>query len=174
MKIYLLFLLPKNKLYAITDNKKFLKQFLSERNSNIFNIVTKSYNEESMLELLEEYKLLKLHNIPLEDSNGDYEIIGTLQEDNLLSDVCERFDETCRHLKLHFTKNVPFKNEYKYILDSLTTINKNINNHPIIQIDSVKLFYYLFKETFVDISNSNDIYISDDEFDIIEKFKAYY
>lgn len=174
MKVYLLYLLSKNRLYAISDNKKIIKQFLSERNHKLFNLVMKSGDKEDMLKILNEYKLLKLGDIPLEDSNGDYNIIGTLEEDNLLSHVCERMAESCQQLKLHFTQNVPFKNEYKSLLDDLTSVTKNLNNHPIIQINSIKLFYYLFKETFIDMGQLEEFDISDNDFDIIEKFKSYY
>ena len=154
-------------LYAVTDNKSYCNQFLRERNSKCFRVITKKMDEHECLKILNNNKSLNLNMIPLESSDGDCNIIGTTQEDNILSSVCEKMAESCEYLKLHFTKNVPFNIEYKELIDNLTTISKNINNHPIIQIDSVKLFYHLFKETFVEHSQIE----LDDEF--IEFYKKY-
>lgn len=168
MKIYLLYLIPKNKLYAVTDSAKYLERFLSERNEKLFRIITKKVNYDEGFQFLDENKFINLNIIPLEDSNGDCSIIGTIQEDNILCRVCDKFGETCEYLKLHFTKNVPFNDEYKSLLYALTSISKNINNHPIIQIDSVKLFYHLFKETFI-----NQEYIDDTDNSINDRLEKY-
>lgn len=159
MKIYLLYLLPKNTLYAITDNKEFMERFISERNSKLFKTITKKCNKEDGIKLLNDYAKYILNIIPLEDSNGDYHIIGTIEEDDIINRVCEQMAETCTQLKYHFMKNVPFNDEYKEVLNALTTISKDIDCHPIIQIDSIKLFYHLFKNTFTECENiDNDAY----------------
>lgn len=172
MKLYSLYLLPKNKLYAITDNKEYMERFLSERNSKLFKVVTKKGDKEECLKILTDNNINKLQIIPLEDENGDYEIIGTVYEDDTINCVCENMAETCNHLKLYFTQNVPFNEEYKAVLSALTTISKDINFHPIIQIDSVRLFYHLFKETFVE-----DLIEYDDDSnyknEILNKYKNY-
>ena len=114
MKAYLIYLKPRNILYAISNDKKLVKQFLSERNNKLFHTEIKTVDNDEWLMLLNGRKLLRLQNIPLEDSNGDYNIIGTIVEDNQLTAVCEKMMESCYHIKQHFTNNVPFKNEYKY------------------------------------------------------------
>jgi hypothetical protein len=173
MKVYLLYLLPKKKLYAFTDNKDYLKRFLSERNSKLFKVKEKRLDKENdgdsifMMENVSKH----LNIVPLEDKNGDCSIIATNEEDHILSDVCEKMEEVCSSLKVYFTENVPFNDEYKSILDDLTTVTKNINNHPIIQIDTVKLFYYLFKETFI---SQDDIALMDDIDDITNEFYEKY
>ena len=166
MKVYLLYLLPKKKLYAFTDNKTYLERFLSERNPKLFKVKEKKVENDSLFIL--ENVSLHLNIIPLEDENGDCSIIGTNTEDDILSRFCEKMEDTCQQLKIHFTENVPFNDEYKSILDDLTTITKNVDNHPIIQIDTVKLFYYLFKETFIE----SDENIVDDNNEIIEKYMS--
>ena len=166
MKIYSLYLLSKNKLYAITDNREFMERFLSERNSKLFKVITRKYDKEEGLKLINDNNQNILNIIPLEDSND--EIVGTIEEDGVINRVCEKMAETCNYLKIHFTENVPFNNEYKAILSDLTTISKDIYYHPIIQIDSIKLFYHLFKETFVE----NDNLEYDDEIeDILNMYK---
>ena len=169
MKLYLLYLLPKNTLYAITNNRKYLNQFLSERNPKIFNVITKKFDDDEYEKFMTSYSHFSLIDIPLEDCKSQYTIIGTIDECNIIDTVSESMAESCNYLKLHFTKNVPFNNEYKEILDALTTISKNSNYHPIIQIDSVKLFYYLFKETFTMIDDSD---MDDEIYDIIERYKS--
>ena len=166
MKIYLLYLLPKNKLYAVSDNKKYVKRFLSERNSKLFNVITRKGDDEELVKIIDDNKRIKLNIIPLEDYNGDHNIIGTVDEDNILTAVCENMSDICDYFKLHFTSDIPFKRKYIELIDNLSTISKNVNYHPIIQIDSVKLFYYLFKESFfcldiLDIIDTGEDYIDD-------------
>lgn len=151
MKVYLFY--HKNLLYGFTYNKEYMERFLLERNSRLFKCITKKMDKQEYFEFSKDKELLKLCEIPLEDTNGDCNIIGTVSEENEIMLVCEKFGETCEYLKVHFTKNVPFNNEYKEILDLLTTISKDSNHHPIIQIDSVKLFYHLFKDTFIEITD---------------------
>ena len=148
MKLYLLYL--RNQLYGISNNKKYVNQFLSERNSNLFSIITKKMDDEDCVKYMSDNSSLKLIEILLEDKNGSYTIIGTIKEEDELNCTCEKFVDTCNNFKLYFLKNVPFKKKYESLLDNLTTISKVENYHSIIQIDSVKLFYYLFKETFLE------------------------
>ena len=154
MKIYLLYHLSKNQLYGISDNRRYIKRFLKERNPKLFKVITNEYDDDEFLQIKNKNPLLILKPIPLENKNGDMEIIGTSQEDYKLTCVCEQMSETCEYLKLYFEKNVPFNNEYAALINDITTISKPINNHPIIQIDTVKLFYHIFKETFI---NDNSI-----------------
>ena len=174
MKIYLLYLLPQNKLYAVTSSKKYMKQFLEERNSKCFNVIKRKFDDEDAKIFLDSNSRLKLDTIPLEDLNGDYSIIGTIEENYTINCVCENMAESCYHLKLHFMENIPFKDEYIELLDNLTTISKNINCHSIIQIDSVKLFYFLFKETFT-ILDEDDYLIDTDEYlnEIISAYRSH-
>lgn len=167
MKVYLIYLLPKNKLYAITDNREYMERFLSERNSKLFNVVTQKCDKDEGLKLLTNNSRNVLNVIPLEDMEGDYEIIGTIEEDDIINCVCEKIGDTCNHLKLHFTQNVPFNDEYKAVLAALTTISKDIDYHPIIQIDSVKLFYHLFKDTF---AKTDHLGYDDETHDILSKY----
>lgn len=166
MKVYLIYLLPKKKLYAFTDNKCYLERFLLERNEKLFKVKEKTIDDDSLF-LLENISL-HLNVIPLENKDGDCNIIGTNTEEAILDTVCEKMGEVCDYLKVHLTKNVPFNIEYKSLLEDLTTITKNTNNHPIIQMDTVKLFYYLFKETFIE---QNEIDYIDDTDDFIKKYK---
>ena len=148
MKLYLLYL--KNQLYGITNNKEYVTQFLSERNPNLFNVITEKMDDDECMKYISNNSSLKLIEILLEDKNGSYSLIGTIKEDEELNYTCEKFVDTCNNFKLHFLDNVPFKKKVKSLLDDLTTISKVENYHSIIQIDSVKLFYYLFKETFLE------------------------
>jgi hypothetical protein len=153
MKLYLLYL--KNQLYGVTNKKDYMIQFLSERNSNLFDVVTKKMDDDECMKYMSNNASLKLTEIILEDKNGSYAVIGTIKEEDELNYTCEKFVDTCNNFKLHFLHNVPFKKKFKSLLDDLTTISKVENYHPIIQIDSVKLFYYLFKETFLETSQFN-------------------
>jgi hypothetical protein len=168
MKIYSLYLKTKNNVYAITDNIEFMKRFISERNSNLFKVTTLKCDKNEGLKLLNDNSKNVLNIIPLEDINGDYEIIGTIEEDNIINRVCERMAETCNYLKSNFIENVPFNDEYKALLNALTTISKDIDYHPIIQIDSVKLFYYLFKETFTECEEAE---FENETYDILNMYK---
>ena len=175
MKYYLLYLLPRKKLYAFTNNKDELNLFLSQRNSSLFIVRAQKIrdDDDANINFLIKNKLLQLIKIPLESSDGDCYIIGTQREENVLNGVCERLADTFAAFKFHFTENFLFNDEYTELLDNLTTISKNINNHPIMQIDSVKLFYSLFKETFID-SGSLDLLTDEDteSTDIISLFKS--
>lgn len=150
MKIYLIYILPKNKLYAISDNKKYVKRFLLERNAKNFKVIKKKFDTDEYNDFLNENIRLRLYEIPLEDLSGNYTIIGTNIENYIIDSVCENIADSCFRFKVHFMENFTFNNEYKAVLDAMTTVSKNINEHLILQIDSMKLFYYLFKETFAD------------------------
>lgn len=150
MKLYLLYM--KNQLYGITDNKDYVTQFLSQRKSNIFTVVTEKMDKEECIKYIQDNSSLKLIEILLEDENSSYTIIGTVKEEDEINCTCEKFSDTCNSFKLHFLPNFPFKKKIKSFLEDLTTISKMENNHPIIQINSVKLFYHLFKETFTEIN----------------------
>jgi transcriptional regulator of NAD metabolism len=63
--------------------------------------------------------------------------------------------------------------EYKTILENLCTVSKNIDNHPIVQIDTVKLFYALFKNTFIDISDIENATDNDHE-ELLNQYRANY
>jgi hypothetical protein len=149
MKIYLLYILPNSKLYAISDNKEFIKRFLTERNPKLFKLVTKKCDKEVGLPFMSTNYKYQLDRIPLEDDNGDCELIGTIEEGSIINLVCEKMAETCTYLKNRLSNNDYFTDEFKSLLNDLTTISKDLNYHPIIQIDSIKLFYHLFKETFI-------------------------
>ncbi len=167
MKIYFIYLLPKNILYAITDNNKYMKRFMSERNSKRFKVIKKKADINDIETIMSENKKIILSKIPLESSSGDYTIIGTNNESYIIDCICENIVDNCFRFKLHFTENFSFNNEYIEVLDALTNISKNINDHPIIQIDSMKLFYYLFKETFINI-DEDEVVGEYDEY--IQKF----
>ena len=160
--------MPKRKLYAITNNKLYIDRFLNERNTNCFKLVITKCDKDEWDNIIQEDRRYLLTRIPLENSDGDFEIIGTMYENNILDRVSEKMADTCETLKLHFVQNVPFNMEYKMILEDLCTVSKNIDNHAIIQIDSVKLFFALFKETFVDLSEEND---TSEDNDMIEYYR---
>ena len=176
MKLYLVYLISNSKLYAITEDHTRLKKFLSERNRNLFKVIPRKLEKDDLRHLDAEYRRLKMIDINLESSDGDFTIVGTIDEESILTHICEKMESRCNEFKLHFTKNVPFNKEYLELLDSLTTIVKNINNHPIIQIDSVRLFYYLFKDTFLNIEHLETLNdeVSDSIDDYIEKYRSYF
>lgn len=172
MKLYLIYLRSKNRLYAITDIRDYLERFCSERNPRCFSVCINKFSKEDGLAFMTKYSSLKLQEIPLESEDGDCSIIGTIHEEYMFNVVCENMAESCDQLKLYFTKNVPFNNEYKELLDSLTTITKDENFHPIIQMNTVKLFYYIFRDTFVEdndvkLLNTDTGYLNE----IISKYK---
>ena len=148
MKIYRIYHKTIGGLYAITDKKEYFEKFLSQRNSNLFTLEKFKIDKDRVEEYLTHNSKLRLIDIPLEDETGDYSLIGTVNEENILNLICERVGDFCYHLNLNFTQNFPFNSEYKTLIDDLTTISRDENYHQIIQLDSVKLFYFLFRNTF--------------------------
>ena len=54
------------------------------------------------------------------------------------------------YFESNILKNVPFNDEYKELIEELTTYYHDENNHPIIDIDGIALFYELFRNTFLE------------------------
>lgn len=149
MKVHLFYLRSEeNRLYAYTTNDEYARQFIETRNKEAFYYKTEKMDELICKAFMNKHKTLQLITVPLADENDKYSIIATYEEDEKLMVAEEELGNQMDYFNYHFLKNVPFNDEYKELISQLTTYYHDENNHPVIDVDEVKLFYEIFKNTF--------------------------
>lgn len=159
MKIELIYL--KNKLYCYSNNHDYVNKFLSQRNRNLFTVKNKKMNKEEFKIFDNSNYQIKLCEILLYDGINDLCIIGTHEEDFKLSIISEKIYDKIDNLNKYYQSKSILKNKVLKSINYLTNIivDKNSQNQYF-KIDTLNLFYYLFKNTFKNI----------DDYDIDEKF----
>lgn len=153
MKVHLLYLKKTKLLYGISIQKNVIDRFLSERNHKSFIHKIKKISKEKY------DKFLKINNnrnrilseYPLTDNNGSYTIIATAIEDEILSEVCDIINKRMYEIKKNFSTYIHLKEPFNTAIDNLTDCYISDEQQPIVVIDTVKLFYRLFQDTFIPV-----------------------
>ena len=137
-KVFMIYKKGEKSPYAYTINTEYYKLFKSQRNMSL--IFT---NKNKSLQLIEDY---------LYDGKNDITIIATVEESAKLSESCEYIFSTADTIERSL-KNVPLKKKYLNSILSITQELKRRNKKtPTLCVDTFTLFYYLFRDTFSEVS----------------------
>lgn len=148
MKIYLFYLKENPKeLYAFTLDKEYKDRFMDERNMNLFYMKKEHIEKNICMVFTNKNKSKQIIKDVLNDGKKDYVVMCTLEESVKLSESCEYIENTCRAIK-ELIHNYSLKKKYLKSILALTDVIKNQNTNPTLKINSFKLFYELFKNTF--------------------------
>lgn len=156
--VYLIYLKSKNCLYAFTLEKKDLNSFLKERNKKVFHVEKRKMDQTALSLFMNKYYTLHLIDIPLFDGYEYITILGTAKEDNAVSDAADYLYNQfiyCENISKHF----PFRKKYLKLIEDLTNVVTKIqvsNSEmidPYLEIDTFRIFYHLFRDTFEEIAD---------------------
>lgn len=146
--IYILYKKEDQMIYAFSLDKKFINEFLQQRNRKCFHLEKKKMQNSIIGAFLSKYREYQLIDIPLFHNEEVISIIGTIHEDNILSDSSERIWMEMEAIEKALSQ-YPFKKKYLNLIKEITNIvNNQDKEEPIIEIDTFSLFCYLFKDTF--------------------------
>jgi len=143
--IYCFYKKSEGSLYAITENKKFYERFISERNKRCFIIkkIKFHHNDEASSFLFTNSSLI-LGDFPYEDDKSNITmLVATPKEEDILQNKIEEMQDCAVNIKCIFNKYC-LKGKYFTALMNLI----DISDVDGLKIDILKLFIYLFKDTF--------------------------
>ena len=121
---------------------------METRNMDLFYIKKErfEYETEEKLFLYNNHRY-RLQKSCIEDEDGSYDIAMTEEEEFKLDDACnEVFDNIrtiCRELNLFHILN----DKYKEVIYDMTV---SVHDGDSLKLNTVKLFYHLFRSTFLD------------------------
>lgn len=95
----------------------------------------------------------QLCSLPLYDGKNYYEIIGTMEEDDKMTDYHEKLDDRLEYFKNRFPIDVSFNEKILNLIDKSTNVIRVIERDDgtkdfELQLDTFALFYHLFNNTF--------------------------
>ena len=148
MKVFVFSLKAEKCMYAFTINEEYAEIFKKQRNMNLFNVNTITMNKYEFMIFSSRMSKFQLCKDYLDDGEQDIEIIATIKETSDLSEACEYIRKTyeliSRNIELY-----NFNKKYlKPIIKITQSIIKSVDNHPTLNINTFKLFYNLFRNTF--------------------------
>lgn len=161
MKIYLFYLRETHELYAHTITKEYAKKFSQQRNLRAFYRKTEDIDEYEYSAFLSKNHIRKLIEIPLEDSDGGYSVIGTEQEESFLVNAIENLEDQFIYLRNYLLSDNIFKKKYRDLLDKILVYYEIDHNHSVLKVNTLHLFYCLFRSTFssYDDEKENKLFI---------------
>ncbi len=143
----------KNNLYAWTTQKKDKQLFEDQRNIKVFRKKKVTFSPIKFHAFIQKYKEYQIIDIPVSSKGKDFSIYGTYFEDSVLSDSSERLLSEFEQIDLYFgnlfyNSHLPkkYENAVSMLLEYYN-INKKTSTSEF-NIDSLSIFYNLFKETF--------------------------
>lgn len=154
MKVELIYL--KDKLYCYSDNHEYVKKFLSQRNQKLFKVIKCKMNKNEFKIFDNTNYQIKLCEILLFDGIDDMYIIGTNNEDFRLTIASDEIYDTINSINTFYQfKNDILKDKILKSIKYLTnTIVDNTLKKQEFKINTLNLFYNLFKNTFSDIDKN--------------------
>lgn len=161
-KIYLYYMKQDTSLYAYTENQNYDKRFQVERNmENFYRVVKKSrdYDENALKSFRSTCRRNQLIEIPVRDRKGNnITIIGTYQEDELLSAAVEELQVQIDSIKASIVDDLYYEQEYfnlKFVADIESFLeyvdvmdDKTECVYFPVAFDTFHLFVFLFHRTF--------------------------
>lgn len=153
-KVYLFYIKKTKELYAYTLDKELKNIFLSQRNPNVFKVITEELEDVEYQAFSYKEKSSKLIKDYLYDGEKDYEIVTTVRESDILSDSCSEVQTNLENLRKEL-QAVPWNKNYLNTIIELTELitYRDKNNPNILPINTFRLFYHLFKTTFYQSNN---------------------
>ena len=143
--MYRFYLKKTKELYAYTITKEYKKRFLNERNPDNFYLITSNVPDIEFMVFDNANQSSKLIPIVLNSDKGEYmEIIGTQAEEERMFWEIETIYNIIDYFRTSFT-DFPFKKKYIYPLNTINSFDTDFKP----RINSLALFSYLFKNTFV-------------------------
>lgn len=134
--------------YAYTIEKSYYKLFKEQRNMDTMYLKKMKMDEIEFSVFMSKYKYQMLIQDYLSDGEIDIEMIITYDESAVLNSSIDYITDTIISLNQNLLK-VPFRKKY---LDSISAITNNLirhdQNNPTLRVDTLHLFYYLFRSTF--------------------------
>lgn len=152
-KVDFFYLLSEQRLYAYTANKEYAKLFVEQRNMKLFKRVSKKIEKYEWMLFQSENHNMQLIPLPLYDGCNDIEIIGTAEEDDILSDASESIDSNLEYYRRMYVNQSIFNDKYLKVIDDVTNVvmtneTESGDINLTLMVDTFSLFYYLFKKTF--------------------------
>lgn len=130
-----------NTFFAFSCNQDHIKSFKEQRNESKY-LVKKIKMSEDEYYIFRHKNLLKeLVEIYLYDGKNDIIVIGTNEEDNNISYICDRFLSLLSDINMYFQKDFPIKVKYLSLINKATNITNDKNE---IQLDTFNIFYILY------------------------------
>ena len=148
MIVYMCYLKETGSLYGFTLDRRLKNYFRSQRNKDLFQFREMSMGKKFYYSFEKENYQKKMCTIHLTDGEDQYHLAGTNQEDNDLSLVCEKIYDKFLSIKIALVDKL--NTEYLEFITTLTNIVKTDlrSGDKTLEINTFKLFYYLFKFTF--------------------------
>ena len=156
VKVYCYFLRSSpNSLYAFTINKKYKELFEQQRNMTVFISGIKEFDDISYqpFNYMNRYK--ELTEDIVQDKETTISVICTIEESSkysgVINEILSFIESLTRDVQM---SKYPLQEEYLNIIEDLTS--KIMGEGEIININTLKVFYNLFKETFVNTETDNE------------------
>lgn len=134
-------IIKENTFFAFTCNQKHIKSFKEQRSKDIYSIKKIKMTEDEYYIFRHKNLLKELVEIYLYDGKNDIVVIGTNEEDNNISYICDRFISILSDINIYFQKDFPLKDKYLNIISNATNITNDKNE---IQLDTFNIFYILY------------------------------
>lgn len=141
-------------IYGYTVDKDISKQFESQRNMKLFYRIVKRMDKYNLMIFMNNNKSKQICIDNLYDGKNDYQIAATIDESSALSESCDSILSTIIFINDAMC-DYKLKKKYLKAIDEITNFLNN-NKYDYANIDTLKLFYYLFKETLYDDINESD------------------
>ena len=155
----------KYQLYAFTTDKKVFKDFLNSRNKNLFKTKVFSLRESEVkvafYSTTDRSKQIIKDN--LYDGNDDIPVYCTIDESNQLSESCDYIIKDLQFISSSFAElgnevdqDVLTQDELDLIIEITNKVNSYATKklQPFANLNTLELFYHLFKKTFDDTSSN--------------------
>ena len=153
MTYYMFYLNHTGTLYAFTSYKKYALEFMEVRNMKNFTIHKEKFQTETEERLfMKNCHLKRLMESVVEDERSVYSVIETEEEDQKLQDACNEIFDNMVTIRDRIRKFVPLKEKYKTTIEQVTNCYRVIGNNtrdPVLKVNTLKLFYCLFRFTFL-------------------------
>lgn len=170
VKVYCFFLKSDpNELYAFTINKMYKELFEEQRCTNKFVCGTKKMTDTEFRIFSYKNSDRMLHKEILTDDTEIYEVLATADESNKFSDSCSYIADVLMSLESECKSEKSYlylsKNHLEFIYNLTDILIHDKTDKSFLNINTFKLFLYLFKETMYD---SGDVV--NDEHEIINNY----
>ena len=154
-KVYLFFLKDEKELYAYTIVKEYRDIFRNQRNMKLFKESSLKMDKYELSVFENKNYKKKIYQDFLYDGKTDIVIYATTEESNSLSESCMYITNIMNSVKDEVAKYC-IKEKYLKSILKLTEkiiLKDNDKDKGIINVNTFKLFYHLFRNTFSEYSD---------------------
>lgn len=145
-------------VYAASINKKYIELFKLQRNMSLFNIRNIKMNKYEYKAFMFNNKsnMLVLDYLYDTKTKTNIEMVTTVHESDELSESCNNIHSIAETLEKSIYQ-YSLKPKYLNIITTLTSFITELDvNGNILNIDTFKLFYHLFRNTFSEDADKID------------------